>query len=108
MPAPGGDGQTDETNREQGGPIDNVKDLQHPRWMWLKAWLFVGIGLTAGALLILDQPTLRTGLLLALTIWAFCRAYYFVFYVIEHYIDPGQRYAGLWDFVRRQARKDRG
>ena len=43
--------------------------------------------------------------LLAVAIWAFCRAYYFAFYVIDHYIDPSQRYAGLVDFLRR--RRDR-
>ncbi|MBI3860843.1 MAG: hypothetical protein HY290_03005, partial [Planctomycetia bacterium] len=33
-------------------------------------------------------------------IWAFARAYYFVFYVIEHYIDPGYKFAGLWSFAK--------
>jgi hypothetical protein len=32
--------------------------------------------------------------------WGFCRAYYFAVYVIEHYIDPGRKYAGLIDFVK--------
>lgn len=34
-----------------------------------------------------------------ITIWAFCRAYYFAFYVIEHYVDPHYRFAGLVDFL---------
>jgi hypothetical protein len=25
----------------------------------------------------------------------FCRFYYFAFYVIEHYVDPGYRFSGL-------------
>jgi hypothetical protein len=79
-----------------------MKDLQHPRWMWLKAGLLVIIGVVASALLLLEHPTLRTGMLLALAVWAFCRAYYFAFYVIEHYVDPGFKYAGLWDFIRRR------
>jgi hypothetical protein len=37
---------------------------------------------------------------LALSVWCFCRFYYFAFYVIEHYVDPGYRFAGLWSFVR--------
>jgi len=36
---------------------------------------------------------------LALAVWAFCRAYYFAFYVIEHYADPGYRFAGLMSFI---------
>ena len=50
------------------------------------------------------KPGGAHALFLALTIWAFCRAYYFAFYVIEHYVDPGFKYAGLWDFVLRRFR----
>jgi hypothetical protein len=38
--------------------------------------------------------------LLLVAIWAFCRAYYFAFYVIEHYVDPAYRFSGLIDFFR--------
>ncbi len=82
-----------------------MKDLQSARLMWFKAGLFVVIGLVSAALVILENPTLRTALFLVLTIWAFCRAYYFAFYVIEHYLDPGFKYAGLWDFARRAGRR---
>lgn len=79
-----------------------MKDLRSSRLMWLKAGLFVVIGLVSAGFVILENPTMRTALFLALTIWAFCRAYYFAFYVIEHYLDPGFKFAGLWDFVRRR------
>jgi hypothetical protein len=46
--------------------------------------------------------------LLLLAIWAFCRAYYFAFYVIEHYVDPEYRFSGLLDFCRYAIRKWRG
>jgi hypothetical protein len=39
-------------------------------------------------------------LLLGLTIWAFCRAYYFCFYVLEHYADSNFKYSGLLDLAR--------
>ena len=39
-------------------------------------------------------------MLLATCSWAFCRAYYFAFYVIEHYADPGYKFAGLVDFAK--------
>jgi hypothetical protein len=38
--------------------------------------------------------------LLALAVWCFCRFYYFAFYVIEHYVDPGFKFSGLWAFFR--------
>jgi hypothetical protein len=37
--------------------------------------------------------------LLVISIWCFCRFYYFAFYVIQHYVDPGYRFSGLWSFV---------
>jgi hypothetical protein len=41
-----------------------------------------------------------TAVLLALAIWGFCRFYYFAFYVIEKYVDPSYKFAGLISFVR--------
>ncbi|MEM6553430.1 MAG: hypothetical protein AAF750_15035 [Planctomycetota bacterium] len=82
-------------------------DLKSVKLMYLKAVLFVGIGLIASALILLETPSLRTALFLVLAIWGFCRAYYFVFYVIGHYIDPGTPYAGLFDFLRRNRKRSK-
>ena len=73
-----------------------MRDLQSHRWMWVKAALFLAIGLVSSALILVELPELRIVLLLALAIWSFCRAYYFAFYVIEHYIDPSFHFSGLW------------
>jgi hypothetical protein len=43
---------------------------------------------------------LATAVYLALMIWAFARAYYFAFYVVEKYIDDSYRFSGLTSFVR--------
>lgn len=86
-----------------------MADLKNPKWMYVKAALFLVIGVTAATLIFIDHPTLRTAALLALAIWAFARAYYFAFYVIEHYIDAEYRFAGLFDFARyvMRGRKNR-
>ena len=75
-------------------------DLKNPKWMYLKAVLFVVIGASCFALVWLEHRTLITTALLTLMVWAFCRAYYFAFYVIEKYIDPQYRFSGLLDFCR--------
>ena len=77
-----------------------MRDLQSHRWMWIKAALFLLIGITSSALILLELPELRVALLLTLAIWSFCRAYYFAFYVIEHYIDPSFRFSGLISALR--------
>ena len=77
-----------------------MSDLTNPRVIKLKGILFLVIGLLSSALLLLHAPSLTVALLLVLAIWGFCRFYYFAFYVIQHYVDPGYRFAGLWDFAR--------
>ncbi len=74
-------------------------DLKSAKLMYLKAALFLVIGLLSVTALLLDSPTLRTAFLLLLTIWSFCRLYYFFFYVIEKYVDPSYKFAGLHSFV---------
>lgn len=76
-----------------------MKNLS-PRWIKIKGALFLLLGGAAAALLILENPNLKTTFLLALAIWSFCRFYYFAFYVIEHYVDPNYKFSGLYSFVR--------
>ena len=77
-----------------------MKDLTDARWIKLKGVLFAVVGILASALLLLEAPTLKVALFLAIAIWCFCRAYYFAFYVIEKYVDPGFRFSGLCSAIR--------
>jgi len=82
-----------------------TRDITNPRLLYLKGMLFLVTGLLAGGLLILERPTLKVALLLVLAVWCFARAYYFAFYVIQHYVDPGYRFAGLVGFARYALKK---
>ena len=82
-----------------------MKDLTDPRWIKLKGGLFLLAGLLAAALLVLENPTLQTAFLVAMAVWCFCRAYYFAFYVIEHYVDPTFHFSGLGSALRHLLRK---
>ena len=81
-----------------------MKDLS-PFWIKVKGILFLLIGITAAVLVFLDDPKWQTALLLALAIWSFCRFYYFVFYVIEKYVDPNYKFSGLISFVKYLLKK---
>ena len=87
-----------------------MKDLTDARWIKLKGILFLIVGLLASALLLIEHLEIKTAVLLAIAVWCFCRFYYFAFYVIEHYVDPGYRFSGLWSFARYLVarRHDRG
>jgi len=75
-------------------------DLTNPRLIYLKGGLFLLAGSMSAGLIILEHPTIRIVALLAVTIWCFARAYYFAFYVIQQYVDPSFRFAGLGSFLR--------
>jgi type IV secretory pathway TrbD component len=77
-----------------------MRDLHSACWIKTKAALFVLIGLIAVALIVLETRSWQIATLLGLAIWAFARAYYFAFYVIEKYVDPAYRFAGLFDCAR--------
>ena len=72
-----------------------MKNLLTPRWMIVKAALFVVIAVIAAAFLVCQSPTWTTALCVGALAWASSRAYYFAFYVIERYVDPSFRFAGL-------------
>jgi hypothetical protein len=73
-------------------------DLKNPKLIYAKGVLFVILGILAGGALLLLHPGWREAALLAIAVWSFARAYYFAFYVIEHYIDPSFKFAGLGAF----------
>jgi hypothetical protein len=75
-------------------------DLTSRRAILAKGWLFLVLGLMAAGALLALHPAWDTALLLGVAIWASCRWYYFMFYVVEKYVDPTFRFAGLTDFLR--------
>lgn len=79
--------------------MNPLRDLQSTKAMWLKGWLFLLIGVMSAAFLLIGNWSWRNALLLALCVWGFCRAYYFAFYVIEHWVEPGYKFSGLGHFL---------
>lgn len=74
-------------------------DLKNPKLIWLKGMLFgVMLVVSGGLIVVLTRDWLVAGLVL-LVAWSAARVYYFMFYVIEKYVDPTYRFAGMWDFA---------
>jgi hypothetical protein len=82
-----------------------MKELTNARWIKAKGILFLFVGVWSSVLLLVEHPELKVGVLLAVTVWCFCRFYYCAFYVIEHYVDPGYRFSGLGSFLRYLLRR---
>jgi len=90
----------------------SMTDLTSKKLIVAKGVMFLSIAVLTAALIILEMPLVRVAAYLVLLVWASCRFYYFLFYVLEHYVDPTMRYAGLWDLMlgmkrrRHQMRRD--
>jgi hypothetical protein len=80
-------------------------DIKSPTLLYCKGLLFVVLGLVAITAILLQYPSFYLAMLLAIAIWSFCRAYYFAFYVIQHYVDPEFRFAGLFSFAQYLLRR---
>jgi hypothetical protein len=84
-----------------------MKDLTSATLIKAKGILFLLLGLLSASLLLFAYPTPKTGVLLIIAIWSFCRFYYFTFFVIEHYVDPSYRFSGLLSFALYLIQKKR-
>lgn len=84
-----------------------MADIKSPTLLYVKGAMMLAVGILASVVLLLRHPKVMTALLLAVAVWGFCRAYYFAFYVIDHYVDPGSRYAGLIAFAREHLTRRR-
>jgi len=76
-----------------------MPDLKSKKWIVAKGVLFLAIAGVSTALILIETPSLRLAALLVVLVWASCRFYYFLFYVLEKYVDPTMRYAGLWNLM---------
>lgn len=74
-------------------------DIKSHRLLFAKGFLFLTLGLLAIAAILYEYPNLRTAALLLIAIWAFCRFYYFLFYVLENYAGSNRKYSGLMDAI---------
>ena len=84
-----------------------MADIRSPRLLYFKVVLFLFLGVLSAGLLLAEHASWKFAALLALSIWSFARAYYFVFYVIQHYIDPEFKFSGLWAFAQYLLRQRR-
>jgi hypothetical protein len=82
-----------------------MADLRSKPLIVAKGCMFLAIAALAAYLILSELPSWRIVLLLALLVWAACRFYYFLFYVLERYVDPRLRYAGIWALLMELRRR---
>ncbi len=77
-----------------------MRDIKSHKLMYLKAILFLLILVISVIEILLVTKDLKTGILLILIIWSSARIYYFMFYVIENYIDEDYKFSGIISFIQ--------
>ena len=87
-------------------------DLKNPNWIVFKGVLFLILGIMSATFLVIMVSRLDVAVLLVIAIWAFCRFYFFAFYVIEKYVDSEHKFDGLYAtffyLIRKTWIKDMG
>jgi hypothetical protein len=65
-----------------------MTDLKSKEWITAKGAMFFGIAILTASLILLEMPSFNLAAYLVLLVSASCRFYYFLFYVLEHCVDP--------------------
>lgn len=74
-------------------------NLTSKKWIIIKGILFFVIAVSVTILILVETPSIKSAMLLVLLIWSACRFYYFLFYVLEHYVDSTMRYTGVLNLL---------
>lgn len=77
-----------------------MQEIQNPKLIAAKGFLFLILLILSSGLLIVQRCTLETVFLLGLVIWSSARFYYFLFYVIQKYVDRDFNYSGICAAIR--------
>ena len=81
-------------------------DLKSSVAIHIKGWLFLVLAIIASIGLLIQNLSWQNLTLLGIALWAACRWYYYMFYVIAKYVDPSFKFAGLGSFLRYCWKKD--
>ncbi|MBN2293457.1 MAG: hypothetical protein JXM70_13590 [Pirellulales bacterium] len=77
-----------------------MADLKNPKLIYLKGWLFLAILMVSSGMVLYETKSWKIAGLLALIVWSSARFYYFMFYVIENYVDAKFKFSGVSSFIR--------
>lgn len=75
-------------------------DIKNPNLIYLKGILFLLILIISATLILIKTKNWLIGLLLLLVIWSSARFYYFMFYVIEKYVNSNYKFSGILHFLK--------
>lgn len=85
----------------------NLTQNLGPRLICIKGACFLLLIAITFTGIILDTLAWRRAIHAIILVWSSARFYYFLFYVLERYVDPTLNYSGLGDMARKILAKSR-
>ena len=73
-------------------------DIKSPVLLYLKGGLFGLLAIMAGTLVVFTDNHWYEVVFLVICVWASCRFYYFLFYVLDHYVG-GDKNASVFAMI---------
>ncbi len=75
-------------------------DIKNEKLIFFKGFLFLACCMLSAILIFAEMPEMKTAMLLCVVIWCSARFYYFMFYVIERYVDKKYKFSGICSFIK--------
>ena len=75
-------------------------DIKSKKLLYFKGFLFLFGCVISCGLLFAQSPSLKTAALILIAVFFAARFYYFMFYVIENYIDADYKFAGISSCIK--------
>lgn len=76
-----------------------MREIKSKSLIYLKGFLFLLIAVLSSFYVLAPELSFIHTLLFVVSVWSFCRFYYFMFYVIENYVDSNYRFSGIGSFL---------
>ena len=77
-----------------------MTDIKSKKLIVIKGLLFISIAAFSAFGIALYCPRIEVIALLLILIWSSARSYYFLFYVLEKYVDPKLKYTGIIQLIK--------
>ena len=88
--------------------MDLGRDLESKTALYCKALLLVVVLLLSGFVNLSEPGLTLRALSLTIVVWSSARIYYFMFYVIENYVDSNFKFSSIYSFVIYVVEKNNG
>ena len=88
--------------------MDLGRDLESKTALYCKALLLVVVLLLSGFVNLFEPGLTLRAISLTIVVWSSARIYYFMFYVIENYVDSNYKFSSFYSFVKYVVEKNNG